>query len=341
MNPFDKETLRAACHIRRGLEKARQDYRPLQLPFQAWGELQGLVTKVQRARARGWHAAAGRCLERFLRQADRLQWQLGYFLTDLRRQTSPRRLPPDSEIYRDIVALKEEFPEVTVDLQAHTLSVETEPIELEGIDLGRFEIRLDWGELRSSLPYRVVALDPNPAASNDSVTHPHVQDEVLCEGEGRAAVRGALAEGRLYDFFLLVSQILHSYGQGAAFVELNRWHGVRCHDCDGRVGSDEGYDCHRCSETVCDECYSICSQCGNSTCSNCTSECNTCGGSYCKSCLRECSACGESVCSNCLEDNLCGDCHAEQQQDDTNDSDDGTAQSTAGPDPDLEVATCG
>ena len=341
MNQLDKQTLKAACRIRRGLAKARQNHRAIQLPAQPWFHMQRLAVRIQRARARGWHLAAQRCLAQFLGEANRLHWQMDDLLTPLRRQASPRPLPTESDLYRDILALKPEFSEVALDFDKHTLSVETEPIELAGIELGPFEIRLDWEELSSSQPYRVVAVEPNPAASNDTVTHPHVRDEALCEGEGRAAIRRALAEGRLYDFFLLVSQILHSYGQGAAFVELSRWNGVRCHDCDARVGPDELYDCHRCSETVCEECYSICSRCDSPTCSHCTSECNTCGGSYCKSCLQECSACGESVCSNCLEDNLCGDCHAEQQQDDTTDYDDSSAESAVGPDPALEVAACG
>ena len=84
------------------------------------------------------------------------------------------------------------------------------------MNLGPFEIRLDWGSLSDPNPYSVVALDPNSAASNDEVTHPHVKDEHLCEGEGHSAIRAALAECRLLDFFMLVSQVLHTYGQGSA-----------------------------------------------------------------------------------------------------------------------------
>ena len=100
---------------------------------------------------------------------------------------------------------------------------------------GPFEIRLDWRQLGSATPYRVVALDPHPAAKDTDVTHPHVQEEQLCEGEGRSAVRAALAEGRLYDFFLLVSQLLHTYGRGSAYVELDNWDGIPCDDCNAPV----------------------------------------------------------------------------------------------------------
>ena len=51
----------------------------------------------------------------------------------------------------------------------------------------------------------MIARDPHPAESRENVTHPHVMDEILCEGEGRHSIRQALAQGRLLDFFTLVA----------------------------------------------------------------------------------------------------------------------------------------
>ena len=110
--------------------------------------------------------------------------------------------------------MADEFEAVDIDLGEHELSVTTDRIVLEGINLGSFKIRLDWHLLGFSSAYRVMALDPNPAAKNEDITHPHVQDGNLCEGEGRSAVQAALEECRLYDFFLLVSRLLHTYGRG-------------------------------------------------------------------------------------------------------------------------------
>ena len=70
--------------------------------------------------------------------------------------------------------------------------VTTEPIELEGIALGRFEIRFNWLTVADERPYRVVALDPNPASRSADTTHPHVQYERLCEGDGARAIHQAL-----------------------------------------------------------------------------------------------------------------------------------------------------
>ena len=57
------------------------------------------------------------------------------------------------------------------------------------------------GEINSILAQKRLnilwwTLDANPADANHSVTHPHVQDEAVCEGEGRQPVRRALEQGR-------------------------------------------------------------------------------------------------------------------------------------------------
>ena len=42
----------------------------------------------------------------------------------------------------------------------------TEPIELAGVELGPFEIRLEWTTTGDEPAYRVIAKDPHPAESN-------------------------------------------------------------------------------------------------------------------------------------------------------------------------------
>jgi hypothetical protein len=90
--------------------------------------------------------------------------------------------------------------------------VVTDPIVLEGVALGRFRIdlnldRFHYGRLDGDT-VRAIALDPNPAASNDEITHPHVQGGQICLGEGSVMVRQALTEGRLYDALLVVRSVL-------------------------------------------------------------------------------------------------------------------------------------
>ena len=70
-----------------------------------------------------------------------------------------------SDIYRDILALDEEFEEVDIDLDEHELSVTTDRIVLEDVHLGAFQIRLDWRQL-GDLVRRIASWPSirNPAA---------------------------------------------------------------------------------------------------------------------------------------------------------------------------------
>jgi hypothetical protein len=90
--------------------------------------------------------------------------------------------------------------------------------------------------LRAAL--RVIAKDPPPCESRENVTHPHVMDETLCEGHGRHAIRQAIAQGRLLDFFTLVANGLRTYNEESPFVALELWYGAACSDC-GAVVDDE------------------------------------------------------------------------------------------------------
>jgi hypothetical protein len=241
---------------------------------------------------------------------------------------------PVAEIYRDLLALKQEFDSVSCDLRRGQLRVETEPIVLDGIELGRFEICLEWNYLERERMYHIIALDPNPAATNASVTHPHVQDGHLCEGEGYAAIRSALADGRLFDFFVIVARILGTYAYGSAYVELKDWGGLPCHGCGDHVAADERTYCNGCDEVLCDGCNHPCQECGTSHCSGCISECKGCNQAFCSACLGECSQCSVLTCSECLEESLCPGCREPKNQGEPDDEN----PSEFGPDPACQTA---
>ena len=221
MNPINKNALRAAVLIHQHAAAAKRQDASIHLPEYSWNNLQQLRRRIELARKHGWHAAADRLAEDLPRELDDCRRELESVLLACQSRQTQRPLSSASEIYRDIVGLFNEFEEVDIGLDEHELSVTTDSIELEGIPLGRFQIRLDWRLIGCrSQPYRVVALDPYPPTARDDVTHPHVQNEQLCEGEGRPAIRAALAECRVYDLFMLVSQLLRTYGRGSAYVEL-------------------------------------------------------------------------------------------------------------------------
>jgi hypothetical protein len=121
----------------------------------------------------------------------------------------------------------------------------------------------------------------NPAATNDSVTHPHVDGEALCEGEGRQPIRRALEQGRLLDFFVIIANLLRTYNSDSPYVSLSDWHGVECFDCGTTVCDDERWTCEKCDTTVCGECYSNCPECDGIFCDACVTRCEGCDENHC------------------------------------------------------------
>lgn len=314
MTTHDRTALRAAVlihaqlvgHSIPDLSRGPSEY--------SWATAARLRQKIVRANDHGWHLAAGRLHTELVSTLRRCQRELETALRAIEPAVPPLSTPTSPEIYQDLLALGKEFDEVAIDLTGHEICVTTDSIVLEGIELGRFKICLDWHHLGSAPAYRVMALDPNPAGANEEVTHPHVQDETLCEGEGRTSIQAALAQGRLYDLFLLVSQLLHTYGRGSAFVELSAWDGITCDDCGTQVREADRYSCARCENTLCDECSQCCAGCQESHCCGCLSTCPECEREFCRSCLEKCPRCGTKTCEQCRADDLCLTCHQEQCQ---------------------------
>jgi hypothetical protein len=312
MAVINKPLLRLAVAIAARLEADRYSERLIELPARSWDSCVELVRKIRRAQLRGWHLAA-----------DELRMDLRYTIPSVQSDLTAilAQLPPISliqtiatanDIYRDLLALAAEFEAVEYDGRGRWLSVTTEPIELEGIYLGPFEIRLNWGQplSRDTAAYRLIAKEPHPASARENVTHPHVMDEILCEGHGRQAVRQALAQGRLLDFFMLVAGILRTYNPESPFVELALWYSEACSDCGAVISDDERFVCHKCGESRCHGCEATCCGCDDSCCSGCTAECAACDDNYCRSCLHTCGGCQARVCTGCLDDKeRCPNCH--------------------------------
>ncbi len=277
------------------------------LPVAAWLSCLRSAELLNESEQRGWQVAQAACRERFYRQLGDLGRQLDASIDELAH--APAARPATAlEIYDDLCALETEFAGLRIDLQARELAVTTEPIILEGVPLGAFEIVLPWSESVGPQSYQVVALDPNPAATNEAVTHPHVSDDQLCEGEGQAAIRHALAAGRLFDFFTVVGRALATYNESSAYVPLRRWHGTECSQCGYVSDDDRTSSCERCECNLCDECGAGCGACGDWCCADCTASCNDCGDSHCGACLRRCSNCHDHFCEECVDHGICHCC---------------------------------
>jgi hypothetical protein len=286
----------------------------LLLPERDWLRCRALLGRFEICRARGWQVAA-RNMRDELRQTVRLYARrLAELSEDLEAWTPPRALPPLGELYREVLAVFDEFDDVTYHPRSKTLSVKSEPIEFEDVALGRFEIRLRLPDIPKVAAgqafYDVIALTPCRPGTNDSVTHPHVQNDHLCEGDGHRSIQRALAQGRLTDFFQIVLQILATYNGGSAYVPLEDWTQPRCDDCGGTVSADDLAGCARCDREVCDDCRGVCDGCQESCCSPCLTQCAGCPQLVCERCLTVCDACCRTFCADCLPETLCPECHA-------------------------------
>jgi hypothetical protein len=293
--------VRVAARIREHLTRQADRVNLDLLPVRQWDELQKSAGQLRLTQARGWLVASGFIKRDLSYATNRLMQALQTFHTQLSWPRERTPIAPAAEILADLQELAEEFEEAEIDLQAAKITVRTEPIVLADFDLGAFRIALSWNQIGRSYPYEVVAIEPTCPNGHEGVTHPHVQDRKLCEGEGAAAIRAALASGRLLDFFVLVRQILRTYNPGSAYVQLGDWNGVPCQDCGHRMDYDDRTICDRCEEPVCGDCSLTCSGCECWLCASCSQPCADCDCSFCRGCLSTPAGSTDSVCEACLE----------------------------------------
>jgi hypothetical protein len=322
MDKSHKTLLRAAERIASHLQRLGAAPISFELPDEHWDQCQCLIRQIDLCVRRGWLHAAGLLKDRLERAIERCSDQL----RDIGRQAcgNGRLAPLQSfrEIFQDLAALADEFEGVALDGSSQTVSVTTQPIVLEEIALGSFQIRLHWDRIGERRPYEVVALNPNPAGESSDTTHPHVKRDQLCEGDGQPAIAQALRTGRLLDFFQLVSRILDTYNAGSAYVSLSEWNGSPCADCGAVLGEEDQYSCDRCSDLQCRDCLSSCARCDALCCHSCTNYCRSCEESVCRRCERTCSHCERLFCTSCLSDTgLCEECQETQDAESFEDED--------------------
>ena len=327
-----KKLARMANRIREGLMQLKHS-RYLELGRQLTnltGQLQQLTTesrKMGASVARGWLSAAQRCCK----NVNNLLGEVVYSLPRIRPLAEkPQKETPRLPVLVDeLDALEKEFGDIEFDASKNTISVVTEPITLEDIYLGPFKIQLELNKLDQLYyisPYLVIALEPNPASTDDGVTHPHVSGEKLCEGDGSPAIRTALEEGRISDFFTIVRSILNTYSPDSPYVSLDDWDGTTCYDCGYTMSSENSYFCQYCENDYCADCSTYCRHCEETVCMSCSGQCSYCEEFVCRNCISECEVCGELFCQSCLEENLCPNCREEkeneneQQETEINDS---------------------
>ena len=279
--------------------------------------LEGSLRSLQTASSRNWLAAERLVIsdcQNSIGQTERLLSKIQQALTESEKKPKLET----KEIFLDLVALHEEFDELRFDAKAKLLSVVSKRIDLEDVHLGRFKIQLELNSLsgETTAIYEVIEVDPNPAAPNENVTHPHVERNRLCEGDAQPAIRLALRQGRLFNFFQIVQQVLGTYNSSSAYVQLSEWEGVSCKHCGYTSSPDDSRDCANCASTICDECVRECDNCNQLFCSECYETCDNCCDVTCSACSETCLDCNQQFCSECITQNeRCETCEKKSKED--------------------------
>lgn len=273
-----------------------------------------LLRKIEVASGRNWRAARELAVRDYRRTVEEMEKQLCEIkktISEVAQQPSVKT----SDVFLDLMALREEFDDIRFDAKRKILSVVSKRIQLEDLNLGCFRIELHLETLATRGYYEVIAVDPNQASSNDNVTHPHVQGDRMCEGDAQPTIKLALQQGRLLDFFQIVEQVLSTYNPNSAYVTIDQWEGTTCRHCGHTADPDETRECADCGAMICDSCVYCCCDCEDSFCGNCEATCGGCLDSICKSCVKTCQECDESFCSYCLTENeRCNPCEEKSKE---------------------------
>jgi hypothetical protein len=278
-------------------------------------ELNENCGKLGKAVSYGWYAVAQQFRSRIARSLGDVSYilQRNKQLVDATENNVPRL----SVLLADLKQLQADCGDIEFDRDGNSISIVTDPIELDGVYLGLFKVQLDLNkliELHKDSPYSCIALEPNPAATDESVTHPHVSNEKLCEGDGSVSIRASLEQGRLCDFFTMVRNILNTYNPDSPYISLSDWEGTSCYDCGHTCDRENCYYCSYCDHEYCEQCSSYCRPCDETVCLGCGGQCTHCEEIVCPNCITRCKECEELCCKECLDEDLCPNCIEERNE---------------------------
>ena len=305
---------RLAIRIHHQLSETQKSFPEWHLPDYTWQCAQREHRRLRIAVQKRWRHAQAAQHERLKQALHTLQDELQAAVNGVQQPAMVAVASP-REILSDLMALPAEFDQVSYEPRHALLSATTGPVTVEGLYLGPFRIELDLRTLTPHPSYLVVAEEPQRPERNSEVTHPHVEGERLCEGEGTMAIRAAVRSGRLLDFFLIVRNLLHTYNAASPYVSIGDWDGASCSECDYSMDGEDARSCERCEATLCSECSRCCGDCSETLCTNCSRVCHGCDEDLCRGCAKACCDCHQEFCSSCLEnDERCHVCHEENQE---------------------------
>src|SRR5262249_3875561 len=158
-----KSLMRLALAIHGRLAASQAGEVSIEMPLQAWQGCVDLIRQIRRAKLRSWHLAAKAVADELIYEIPSVLHELTAMQDRLKSQTSELRISSVTDVYQDLVALDEEFEELEYSSDICSLCVTTEPIILQGVYLGPFEIQLKIRRASANTEgsYSVVAKDPH------------------------------------------------------------------------------------------------------------------------------------------------------------------------------------
>lgn len=320
------------CRMARKIEAALVDRASLDpgwTPLLShWLRSQQLFELLRSLRGHHWPRARSAIRSRLIDQFSVVREQLHHYLQGPEWNGRLSRLY-FRELVDELASLEAEFERVELDLRKRLIKVTTDPIVLEGVELGRYEILLEVDSLKETPRYTIRSSEGLASSSDSGLCHPHVSHGRLCEGEGRHTIAAALETGRVGDFFVIVRQILETYNAGSAYVSLEDWDGYPCGDCGDLLDDDNSSSCYACGTCLCTSCTSDCIECDEPHCNGCLIDCEDCRNGCCERCLKTCAECRRDCCDHCLSQ--AGRCESCEEKD--------TPTTNPEEDPELEEAT--
>ena len=221
-------------------------------------------------------------------------------------------------IFKDLIVLRKEFESVTWHTEKKELTVTTNPIIL----IDKYNKPRNFGSMTICLiirqaikrisreqatgGYFISPITPYYAKNCDeSYFHPHISDNILCEGEAKTAITQCLSDFRFLDFFSIILNTLKTYNPNSPYKKLEYWDGIKCIECGEIIDSDEDdenhYTCFSCKEPLCDDCCRTCNNCHRTFCSDHGEVCSICGTYNCSCCMVSCAVCNKPICVNCYK----------------------------------------
>ena len=144
-----------------------------------------------------------------------------------------------------------------------------------GFGAFRIDVQPESRMSRSERAYYECVRDRGKSAFRKRRRHPPPRpSDALCEGDAQPAIRLALQQGRLLDFFQIVEQVLSTYNPSSAYVSLEDWEGSTCDRCGDMANSDDARECKGCESLICGGCVYQCRECQEMYCGDCDNLCD-------------------------------------------------------------------